>query len=54
MYVHGSEEGLIYAAIGDKLYGLEAAIVLKRSTKDKRLDDWEEKVLRYGGERLKK
>ena len=43
-YVHGSEERLIQAARGDKINGLEAASVLKRSKKEKRLEDWE-KVL---------
>ena len=45
MYVHGSEERLIQAARGDKMDGLEAASVLKRSKNEKRLEDWEEKVL---------
>ena len=45
MHVHGSEERLIQAARGDKIDGLEAASVLKRSKKEKRLEDWEEKVL---------
>ena len=45
VYAHGSEEGLIQAARGDKIDGLEAASVLKRSKKKKRLEDWEEKVL---------
>ena len=45
MYVHGSEERLIQTARGDKIDGLEAAGVLKRSKKEKRLEDWEEKVL---------
>ena len=45
VYVHGSEERLIQAARGDKIDGLEAANVFKRSKKDKRLEDWEEKVL---------
>ena len=45
MHVHGSEERLIQAARGDKIDGLEAANVLKRSKKEKRLDDWKEKVL---------
>ena len=45
VYVHGSEERLIQAARGDKIDGLEAASVLKRSKKKKRLEDWEEKVL---------
>ena len=45
VYVHGSEEKLIQAARGDKIDGLEVAIVLKRSKKEKRLEDWEENVL---------
>ena len=45
MYVHGSEERLIQAATGDKTDGLEALSVLKRSKKEKRLEDWEKKVL---------
>ena len=45
MDVHGSEERLIQAARGDKIDGLEAASVLKRSKKEKRLEDWEEKFL---------
>ena len=44
VYVHGSEERLIQATRGDKIDGLEAASVLKRSKKEKRLEDWE-KVL---------
>ena len=35
---------MIQAARGDKIDGLEAASVLKRSKKEKRLEDWEEKV----------
>ena len=45
MYVHGCEERLIQAARGDKIDGLKAASVLKRSKIEKRLKDWEEKVL---------
>ena len=45
MYVHGSEERLIQAARGEKIDCLEAASVLKRSKKKKKLEDWEEKVL---------
>ena len=45
VYVHGSEERLIQAARGDKIDGLKAVSVLKRSKKGKRLEDWEEKVL---------
>ena len=37
VYVHGSEERLIQAARGDKIDGLEAASVSKRSKKEKRL-----------------
>ena len=44
-FVHGSEERSIQAARGDKIDGLEAASALKRSKKEKRLEDWEEKVL---------
>ena len=45
VYVHRCEERLIQAARGEKIDGLEAASVLKRSKKEKRLEDWEEKVL---------
>ena len=45
VYVHEIEERLIQAARGDKIDGLEAVSVLKRSKKEKRLEDWEEKVL---------
>ena len=45
VYVHGSEKRLIQAARRDKIDGLEAASVLKRSKKKKRLEDCEEKVL---------
>ena len=45
VYVHGSEERLIQAAREDKIDGLEASIVLKRSKKEKRLEDWEDNVL---------
>ena len=45
VYVHGSEERLIQAARGDKIEGLEAASVLKRLKKEKRLEYWLEKVL---------
>ena len=43
VYVYGSEERLIWAARGDRIDGLEAVRVLKRSKKEKRLD-WEEQV----------
>ena len=45
VYVHRSEEKLIQAARRDKIDGLEAASILKRSKKEKRLEVWEEKVL---------
>ena len=45
VYVHGSEERLILAARGDKTDALEVASVLKRSKKEKRLEDCKEKVL---------
>ena len=45
VHVHGSQERLIEAAGGDKIDGLEAVSILKRSKKEKRLDDWEKKVL---------
>ena len=45
VYVHGSEERLIQAAIEDKNNDLETASVLKRSKKEKGLEYWEEKVL---------
>ena len=45
VYFHESKERLIQAARGDKIGGLEAASVLKRSKKAKRLEDSEEQVL---------
>ena len=45
VYVHGREKRLIQAAREDEIDGLEAASVLKRPKKEKRLEDWEEKVL---------
>ena len=45
VYIHGSEERLMQAARGDKIDGLEVPSVSKRSKKDKRLEDWEDKVL---------
>ena len=44
VYVHRIEERSIQAARGDKIDGLEAASVLKRPKKEKRIEDWEEKV----------
>ena len=37
MYVHGSQERLIQDTRGGKIDGLEAAAILKRSKKEKRL-----------------
>ena len=45
MYVHASEERLLQAARGDRVDGLDAASVLKKAKKEKRLQDWEEKYL---------
>ena len=45
LYDHGCEERLIQAARGDKIDGLEAGSVLKRSKSEKRLENMEEKVL---------
>ena len=45
VYVHGSEKRLIQVTRGDKIDGSEAVSVLKRSKKERRLEDWEEKVL---------
>ena len=45
VYVNGSEDRLIQAARGEKIDGLEAVSVLKRSKKEKRLEEWGEKVL---------
>ena len=39
VYVHGSEERLTQAARGNRIDGLEAVSVLKRSKKEKRLED---------------
>ena len=52
VHVRGSEERLIQAARGDKIDYLAAASVLKRSMKEKRLEDWEEKIVhgQYLGE----
>ena len=40
VYVHESEERSIQADRGDKIDGLEVASVLKKSKKEKRLEDW--------------
>ena len=45
VYIYGSEERLLHAARGDREDGLEAASVLKKAKKEKRLQDWEEKSL---------
>ena len=44
VYIHGNEERLIHTAGRDKLESLEAASVLKKAKKEKRLQDWEEKL----------
>ena len=38
-------KGFIEAAIGNRIDGLEAASDLKGSKKEKKLEDWEQKVL---------
>ena len=43
--VRGSEERLLQTARGNRVDGLEAASVLKKAKKEKRLQDWEEKAL---------
>ena len=45
VYVHGSEERLLQATRRKKEDGLEAASVLKKAKKEKRLQDWK-KALR--------
>ena len=45
MYVYGSEKILLQAARGDRVDGVEAASILKKAKKEKRLKDWEEKAL---------
>ena len=45
VYIYGSEERLLHAARGDREDGLEAASVLKKAKKQKRLEDWEDKAL---------
>ena len=45
VYVHGSEERLIQATRGDKIDSLGAASILKRSKKDKILENWQGEVL---------
>ena len=45
VYVYGSEKTLIQTARGDRVNGLEAASVLKKAKKEKRLQDWKEKAL---------
>ena len=42
VYVYGSEEKLIQTARGEKIDGLDATSVLKRSKKEERFEDWEE------------
>ena len=45
VYVHGNEERLIQAARGDRLNDLEAASVMKKAKKEKRLQEQKEKDL---------
>ena len=45
VYIHGIEKRQTQAAKGDMLDVLEAASVLKKVKKEKRLQDWEEKAL---------
>ena len=45
VYVHGSEERLLQAAREDGVDSLKAASVFKKTKKEKRLQDWEEKAL---------
>ena len=45
VYVHGSEERLLQTARGDRVDDLEAASVLEKGKKEKRLQDWEQKAL---------
>ena len=45
VYIYGSEERLLHAAREDRLDDLEAARVLKKVKKEKRLQAWEEKAL---------
>ena len=45
VYVHESEERMLEAARGGRVDGLEAASVLKKVEKEKRLQDWEKKAL---------
>ena len=44
VYFHGSEERVMQAARGDRVDCLEAASILKKTKKEKRLQDWEEKA----------
>ena len=44
MYVYGSEERLIQAAMRDKLDKIEEASILKKAKKKKALYNWEEKT----------
>ena len=52
VYVYGREERLIQAARGDRVDGLEAASVLKKVKKGKRLQVWEEKEANYRRSKL--
>ena len=53
VYVHKSEERSIQVPRGSKIDGLEATSVLKRSKKEKRLEDWKFYMVSIWG-RLKK
>ena len=46
VYVHVSEERLLQAVRGDREDGLEAASILKKAKKEKRLQDSDENALR--------
>ena len=43
--LNGSEEILLQVVMGARVDGLEAACVLKKANKEKRLQDWEDKAL---------
>ena len=47
VHVHGSEERLMQATRGDTIVDVEAGNVLKRSKKERRLEDWEKKYGQY-------
>ena len=45
VYVYGGQERLLKTARGDREDGIEAASVLRKAKKQKRLQDWDEKAL---------